>query len=177
MRIVLFTGGVRSGKSAAALTRARERGGDAVTFVATAAAGDDEMARRVARHRAERPAAWETLEAAGDGPGALRRARHPVVLLDCLTMLVSDALLDARPYGEAAVAAACERAVGAVLDAAAARAGELLVVTNEVGMGVVPPTSLGRWFRDAQGAANRRVAAAADEVVLLVSGIPVRVKG
>lgn len=177
MRIVLFTGGVRSGKSGAAVARARELGGDAVTFVATGAAGDDEMERRILRHRAERPAAWETLEAGERAAEAVRTASHPVVVLDCLTFLVARALEAGRTGDEEAALEACRGAVEALLGAAAARPGHLLVVTNEVGMGVVPPTPLGRWFRDAQGEANRRVGDAASEVVLLVSGIPLRVKG
>lgn len=199
MRTVLFTGGARSGKSRAAIERAIRVGGDDVTFLATGRAVDTEMARRIERHRAERPQAWETLEADGDAAAALARARNPVVVLDCLTFLVADALepvgrtdggervpesaagpesaatsgsLDHLTEAEDRVEAAVDR----LLRTAAARDGWLLVVTNEVGDGVVPVTALGRVFRDAQGRANQRMAAVAEEVALLVCGIPVRIK-
>lgn len=205
MRIILFTGGARSGKSARARALALELGGDHVTFVATArppgsdggapqpgpglagggragtraavppSAGhprppDPEMARRVARHRASRPRAWTTVE----GPEAAIRgvadAGTGVVLLDCLTLLVSDAVVRARERGEEEAVHAGAARIDALLEAAASREGTLIVVTNEVGSGVVPPAPLGRWFRDAQGIANRRVAAAADRAVLVVAG-------
>lgn len=175
MRIVLYTGGARSGKSRLALNRALELGGDRVTFLATGLPTDAEMTRRIRRHRQERPDAWETLEAATDVAGALRGARHPVVLLDCLTSLVSVALLDGEA-GEAAALERSRRAVDELLQAVEGRRGHLIVVTNEVGAGVVPPTELGRWFRDAQGWANQKVAAVADEVVWVVSGLAVTVK-
>lgn len=176
MRIVLYTGGARSGKSRLAQTRAFELGGSAVTFLATGRATDDEMAGRIRRHRRDRPEAWETLEAPVGAGEALERARHSVVLLDCLTFLVSNALL-AGEHEEEAARKRSERAVDALLDAAGQLGGHLVVVTNEVGMGVVPPTRLGRWFRDAQGWANQKVARAADEVVWVVSGVAVEVKG
>lgn len=175
-RIVLITGGARSGKSAYAERRAAELGGDAVTYVATAEALDEEMSRRIARHRAERPAAWRTLEAPRGAGAALRAATTPTVLVDCLTVLASNALLAAEADGEEEAEAAVRGEAEALLEAALSRDGATLVVTNEVGMGVHPPTSLGRWYRDALGRANLLLAARAEEVVLLVSGIPVRVK-
>ncbi|NIP56587.1 MAG: bifunctional adenosylcobinamide kinase/adenosylcobinamide-phosphate guanylyltransferase [Gemmatimonadetes bacterium] len=176
MRITLVTGGARSGKSRWAVARARSLGGDAVSFVATALPSDEEMERRIRRHRAERSDAWETLEAGHEAAAALARARHPTVVLDCLTLLVSAAVLDGDAESEEEVLSRADQAVGEILEAARGREGRLLVVTNEVGMGVHPPTRLGRWFRDAQGRANQRVGREADEVVLLVSGQPVVVK-
>lgn len=129
-----------------------------------------------------RPAAWRTIEAPRDAATALRAVATDVVLLDCLTLLASNGLLsvvrdDGRRVGVDAAHAAVAAEVDALLVVAAQRDGTLLVVTNEIGLGVVPPTALGRWFRDALGAANGRLAAAADEVVLLVSGVPLHIKG
>lgn len=178
MRITLVTGGARSGKSRWAVERAGALGGDEVSFVATARASDPEIRRRIRRHRRERPPGWELLEAPGDAPGALARARHGTVLMDCLTLLVSGAILrkGEEPGDEEVALGRAMEAVEALLAAARGRDGELLIVTNEVGMGVHPPTRLGRWFRDAQGWANRRVGEEAREVVLLVSGQPLVVK-
>ena len=175
-RLVLVTGGARSGKSGWAERRAAQEGGDAVTYVATAQALDDDMAARIARHRAERPASWATVEAHRDAGAAVAAAATPVVLVDCLTVLASNALLAAERDGFEAAQAAVLAEAEALRDAAAGRAGLTIVVTNEVGMGVHPPSVLGRWYRDALGRANALVAAAADEVVLMVSGIPLRVK-
>lgn len=175
-KIVLITGGARSGKSAYAERRAAELGGSDVTYVATAEALDDEMARRIERHQAERPTEWPTVEAPRAAAAAVLAADSGVVLLDCLTVLASNALLGAEADGEEAAQAAVLAEATALRDAALRREGVTLVVTNEVGMGVHPPTSLGRWYRDALGRANLLMAEAADEVLLLVSGIPLRVK-
>ncbi len=175
MRIWLITGGARSGKSHYAVHRATEMGGGDVSFLATARSFDAEMERRIQRHREERPPTWETLEEPDHPERALARAKHPVVVLDCLTLLLSNVLLGAE--GETEMLEAGRGAVSTLLDAAARRSGELLVITNEVGMGIVPATPLGRWFRDAQGEANRRIAESADGVVLLVSGIPLVLAG
>jgi adenosyl cobinamide kinase/adenosyl cobinamide phosphate guanylyltransferase len=198
VRITLVTGGARSGKSDYAERLARELGGDDVTFVATATADDAEMAARIARHRAARPAGWHTVEARRDAAAAIRGATTHVVLLDCLTLLASNALLDAAsaaagtpisPADEAGTApsehviesdATARGAVRAEAEALVRAANErdttLIVVTNEVGLGVVPATRLGRLYRDALGEANRIVAEAADQVVMMVSGIPWRLK-
>ncbi len=176
MRLILVTGGARSGKSAYAQQRARELGGDAVTVIATAVPGDAEMARRIARHRAERPPTWRTLEAPSNAAAALEAVETEVVVLDCLTVLTSNVLLAAGPGDEEAALDAVAGETERLMNAAAARSGTLLVVTNEVGLGLVPPTPIGRWFRDALGAANQRLSAAADEVVLLVSGLPMALK-
>jgi adenosylcobinamide kinase/adenosylcobinamide-phosphate guanylyltransferase len=209
--LVLITGGARSGKSAYAERRAAELAAE-VTYVATAEPMDGEMRRRIERHRRERPAGWVTVEAPRDAGRAISLAATPVVLLDCLTVLASNALLgsgsapggapdhgtgeaqagqEANAGGEANAGqeattggenaeedaiAAVLRETDAVCAAALSREGTTLVVTNEVGLGVHPPTRLGRWYRDALGRANQRVAAAAGEVVLLVSGIPVRIR-
>ena len=194
--ITLLLGGVRSGKSARAVALANALAGDGgrVLFVATAEAFDDDMARRIAAHQAERPAHWHTIEAPHDLAGAVTGAvagalvgaevPYAVVVVDCLTLWTSNLLL-ALPDPRDAEARAAERAhelLDAVRDAHAATGSangpRWIVVSNEVGLGVVPPTLLGRAFRDALGRVNQHVAAAADEVTLLVAGIavPVRVR-
>jgi adenosyl cobinamide kinase/adenosyl cobinamide phosphate guanylyltransferase len=177
MELILVTGGARSGKSRYAEAVASRLAGEAVTYIATAAGGDEEMARRIRMHRERRPAGWVTVEAQRDAGAAVAAAGTSVVLLDCLALLASNALLAAEPDGEAAAVSAVLAEADRLLQRAEERAGTLIVVTNEVGLGVVPASPLGRWFRDALGLANQRVAAAAATVVLTVAGIPMTVKG
>lgn len=176
--ILMVTGGARSGKSTYAERRAYELAGSDVTYIATAEPLDEEMARRIAEHRESRPPEWITVEAPRDAALAVEAASTPVILVDCLTVLSSNALLDVGVEGGeiAALTAVCTEAE-ALRDAALDREGTTIIVTNEVGLGVHPPTALGRWYRDALGRANTLIAEAASEVVMLVSGIPVRIKG
>jgi adenosylcobinamide kinase/adenosylcobinamide-phosphate guanylyltransferase len=172
-RTVLVLGGVRAGKSAFAVARARELGGR-VVFVATAEAGDAEMAARIARHRVERPASWRTVEVPLALPSALRAldGEADVVIADCLNFWVAN-LLSKRP--ELTDSELLAEAVD--LEAAATRPRySLILVSNEVGWGVHPETALGRLFRDALGFVNQAAARAADDVVLMVAGCPVVVK-
>lgn len=177
MDVILVTGGARSGKSVYAERVAAPLGGGAVTYLATAQPLDEEMARRIRRHRERRPTGWRTHEVRRGAGEAVAAAADAVVLLDCLALLTSHVLLAEEARGEEAAIDACLEEVDRLLAAAAARPGTLIVVTNEVGLGLVPSTPLGRWFRDALGLANQRVAAAARDVVLLVAGIPLAVKG
>ncbi len=176
MRLILVTGGARSGKSGYAQRRSLELGGDDVRVIVTARPCDEEMARRIARHRAARPACWRTVEAPTNAGAALRAASTDVILLDCLTVLLSNVLLERGAGNEEAGLVAMTAETRALLEAAAAREGTLIVVTNEVGFGIVPGERLGRWFRDGLGMANQQLASAADEVVLLVCGVPLALR-
>lgn len=175
--LILILGGARSGKSAYAERLARERGGG-VLFVATAQAGDEEMARRIADHRAARPAGWRTLEepVAVAGRLATEGADAGTVLLDCVTLLVSNLLLAHEGEGEGAVAGRVEAEIAGLLRRYEEGAATWLVVSNEVGLGLVPPYPLGRLYRDLLGRANQRLAARADRVYLMVAGLPLDVK-
>lgn len=185
-RLVLVLGGARSGKSAYAEGRATALAGPhgRVLYVATAEALDDEMARRIVHHRASRPASWRTVEEPRD-PAAAMRAAAPdtrVVLLDCITLWLSNLLsaLQAQDDGapdEAAAEEAVDAGVSDLLAAYQEGTADLVLVSNEVGLGIVPVYPLGRLYRDLLGRVNIRLAAAADEVVLMVAGIPLRVKG
>jgi adenosylcobinamide kinase / adenosylcobinamide-phosphate guanylyltransferase len=172
-RLVLITGGARSGKSRFARERAAA-GGSPVLFVATGLATDPEMAARIARHRTERPAEWTTLEARYDLASALRGrlSGERCVLLDDLAAVVSNLLVE-RSADEREILAEVEELLGLARKCSL----ELIVVSQEVGLGLVPSTALGRQFRDLVGFANQAMAAAADEVLLLVAGLPLRLKG
>jgi adenosylcobinamide kinase/adenosylcobinamide-phosphate guanylyltransferase len=177
MRIVLVVGGARSGKSSHAERLAKEEAdGGPVSYVATAIAGDADMTTRIDRHRSDRPESWETIE---DSTGALgiARATHPVIVLDCATMMLANAIRGEAGKSREAVDRSTMVTVDALLHAARAREGTLFLVTNEVGMSIHPVTPLGMWFQDAMGRANQRLAAAAHETVLMVCGIPLTLTG
>ena len=161
-------GGARSGKSRYAQARA-EAAGSAPVFVATAEAFDDEMRERIARHRADRDARWSTVEAPRELPTAIDAlsGNGAVVLVDCLTLWVSNLLL---------ADADIERAGKQLCEAIARFDGTLILVANEVGLGIVPDNALARAFRDAAGQLNQSVAATAAEVVLLTAGLPLTLK-
>lgn len=172
MRTMLFTGGSRSGKSALAQHWAEAQGPRRV-YVATAGIHDMEMAERVRRHQAVRGEGWSTVEEPLDVSGALRRAepRADVVLVDCVTLWLSN-LMGAESDDVAILARA--RTLATALGGMGV---PVALVTNEVGWGIVPPTPLGRRFRDLAGECNQMFAAACDGVVLAVSGLPLVVKG
>jgi adenosylcobinamide kinase/adenosylcobinamide-phosphate guanylyltransferase len=174
--LTLVLGGIRSGKSQVAERLARARDGAAVVYLATATAGDAEMAARIAHHRARRPAGWRTVEAP-TGLAAALAALDPspaVVLLEDLGLLLTNLLLtptgDARPPYVAEAALAAE--ITALLAWQAATGADLIVVSNEVGLAPVPLTPLGRVFADLLGRANQRLAAVADAAYLVVAGVP-----
>ncbi|MYC86644.1 MAG: bifunctional adenosylcobinamide kinase/adenosylcobinamide-phosphate guanylyltransferase [Gemmatimonadales bacterium] len=176
MELILVTGGVRSGKSRWAQGEALARGGGEVTVIATAEAVDDEMRDRIEAHRRDRPAGWHTIEAPARAGEAIVAAGTDTVLLDCVTVLTGMAIGRSGAGSEAAALDAMAAEIDGILDARAARAGVLIVVTNEVGWSVHPPTALGRWYQDGIGVANQRLAAAADRVVLMVSGLDLQLK-
>jgi adenosyl cobinamide kinase/adenosyl cobinamide phosphate guanylyltransferase len=162
MPFVLLLGGARSGKSALAV-RIAAASCAPVTFIATA--GDGEMAARIARHRAGRPAAWTTVEEpAAVLDAVLSSPAGDFLVVDCLTLWVST--LAARGWGEEAVLAAA----GDVARALARRAPGAVVVSNEVGLGIVPANRLARGFRDTLGSVNTAFAALADRTALMVAG-------
>ncbi len=172
--LILILGGARSGKSAFAerLAAARSR----VLFVATAQALDGEMKRRIAAHKGKRPPSWATLEEPLELAAALmkRQRGYDTVVLDCLTLWVSNLMLRERSEAKA------EREILAqarrLVELCAAGKATWIVVTNEVGLGVVPPTKLGRRYRDLLGKVNQIFAAHADRVYLMVSGLALDVK-
>ena len=184
-RLVLVLGGARSGKSWVAEMMAKQTGGR-VTFIATAEARDDEMRRRIERHKAERPAGWRTVEE----PLALAEAvegaapESDLVLVDCLTLWVSnrlcqvdlDVTAEARREVEARLTRDLEETASRLVNVARSTTATLLLVSNEVGLGLVPDNVLGRVYRDLLGILNRTLAADADQVLLMVAGIPVDVK-
>ncbi|MBI2965122.1 MAG: bifunctional adenosylcobinamide kinase/adenosylcobinamide-phosphate guanylyltransferase [Chloroflexi bacterium] len=172
-QLILILGGARAGKSELAQNLAGALG-KTVLFVATAEAKDPDMAARIAAHRKRRPPHWELIEEPLDLAGRLsRRSGHTdVVLLDCLTLWVSNLLLK---EGEDDGSLACG-AAEQLVDLYRRDASSWIVVSNEVGLGVVPPTPLGRAYRDALGAVNQIFARRADRVYLVVAGLALELK-
>lgn len=182
--MIFITGGARSGKSGFAeqLAAGMAGGGGAapdVIYIATARPGDGEMQARIAEHRRRRPAGWETVEAFSGLPDmvAAALAGGATVLVDCLTVYISNLLLtgglDAGSGLGHQVDAEIDRLIGSCGNG---HGSGLIIVSNEVGMGIVPENGLARAFRDIAGRANQRLAAAADAAYLCVSGIPVKLK-
>jgi len=168
MTVSLVLGGARSGKSAHAESLVAAAGGARI-YLATAAAGDEEMAARIAAHRARRGPGWRTIEEPLDiAPVIAREARTGVaILVDCLTLWLANLMAAGRD-----AEAAGTGLIGALEDAA----GTTVVVANEVGLGIVPENALARRFRDEAGRLNQRVAAAAADVVLMAAGLPLPLK-
>lgn len=167
-RSLLILGGARSGKSRHAQARAEALAGDLI-FVATAHAFDDEMTDRIALHQADRGPRWSTVEAPVDLAGAIDRHGRGtnILLIDCLTLWTSNLLLADRD-----IAAATEQLVLAIARAP----GPIILVANEVGLGIVPDNALARRFRDEAGRVNQALAAAVDEVLFVAAGLPLRLK-
>lgn len=165
---LLVLGGARSGKSRHA-QRAAEAAGGRLVFIATAQAFDAEMTDRIARHRADRDARWITCEAPIDLAGAIECEDRAgtVILVDCVTLWASNLMLNDRDIG-----AATEALVRTIAGASA----RIILVSNEVGWGIVPDNPLARQFRDVAGTLNQRVAAAVPRVDLIVAGLPLRLK-
>lgn len=164
----LVLGGARSGKSRHAQALAEASGGRLV-FVATAQAFDDEMSARIARHRADRDARWLTVEESIDLAAAIRRMDAPgtIMVVDCLTLWASNLLLSDK---------ALDPQLAMLLAAIRSARGRLIIVSNEVGLGIVPDNALARKFRDMAGTINQRVAAVVDHVHFIAAGLALTMK-
>jgi adenosylcobinamide kinase/adenosylcobinamide-phosphate guanylyltransferase len=191
-RLILILGGARSGKSAFA-ERLAARSGKIVAFVATATGSDDEMCERIARHRASRPQEWHTIEEPLDLAKAVRRAYQlaDVAILDCITLWLGNMMLQEQGEHKSDVQVQEElhitsstfnerslqhiEALLAVLQSVE-KSKTLIVVSNEVGLGIVPAYPLGRIYRDTLGYVNQRLAQNADRVYLMVAGLAVDIK-
>lgn len=169
MTATLVLGGARSGKSAFAQRAAEAAAGEGrATMIATGQAFDDEMAQRIARHQADRGESWITVEAPLDLPEAVAALpADAVAVVDCLTLWLSNLMLNDRDV---------EAGVTALVEAVSTCPARLWLVSNEVGLGLVPETPLGRRFRDEAGRLHQRLAAAADEVFFVAAGLPLRMK-
>ena len=173
-KLILILGGARSGKSAFAEELAK--GHKRVAYIATALVADDEMRRRVVLHRKRRPKNWVTYEARLKLDSTIRKAAKAatLVLVDCMTLYLSNAMIAAS--GKRRGHEAILKDVEGVCKASRSTDADVVVVSNEVGLGIVPDTPLGREFRDLQGKANQIIARAADEVYFVVAGIPQKIR-
>jgi Adenosyl cobinamide kinase/adenosyl cobinamide phosphate guanylyltransferase len=168
-RATLVLGGARSGKSAFA-EKLAEAASPSRIYLATGTAGDGEMAARIAHHRARRGAGWRTVEEPLDLAGALAKADHErvPVIVDCLTLWVTNLMLGGHDV---------DTATQKLCDTLAGLEGPAIIVSNEVGLGIVPDNAMAREFRDHAGRVNQRVAAAADRVYFIAAGLPLKMKG
>ena len=168
VRSALILGGARSGKSAYAQVLAEASSPERL-YLATGAPGDEEMAARIARHQADRGEGWTTLEEPLEVARALGAEARPgqVIVVDCLTLWLSNLMLAGRDPA---------LAVTALAEAIGGLAGPAILVSNEVGMGLVPDHKLGREFRDWQGRTNREIGAACDAVIFVAAGLPLQLK-
>ncbi len=182
MKTILITGGARSGKSRFAQELAQGLG-EKVLFVATAVAGDEEMRQRIEEHRRSRPAGWTTLETTTHVGNQIRQklGGAQVVIVDCITLLVNNIFSECIDQaGELTDAPLVEKAVtgeiSGLVECINRVDASFIIVTNEVGMGLVPANKIGRLYRDLLGKASQRLAERADEVYLMVAGLPVKIK-
>lgn len=176
-QLTLILGGARSGKSSYAEKLAVELGPH-VLYIATAEIGDEEMAQRIAAHRLARPPAWLTLEAPRNVGAALGQVDYQpdVLLLDCLTLLVSNIVLALESEPQEMIEAAVQTEIEILLAARDRFDAPLIVVSNEVGLGLVPEYPLGRVYRDVLGRANQYLARQADRVLFMAAGLPLVIK-
>ena len=182
MKNVLIIGGARSGKSHYALQLALESS-QPVLFVATAEAGDEEMRQRIEEHQQARPFAWSTLEVTTHvGSQILQKmGKAQTVLVDCITLLINNVFSQySDPTGEPVDAPLIEKEVmaeiGELVDCINQANASFIIVTNEVGLGLVPATRMGRLYRDLLGKANQILTQHVDEIYLMVAGLPVPIK-
>ncbi len=177
--IILVLGGARSGKSSFAEKIAKEIGGEKVTYIATAEALDEEMEKRIARHKSQRPKNWETIEESTDIYKAIQRLdNNQTVLIDCLTLYISNLLLKENSEGDLDLQQKQKleediiENIDRVFEYAEKKDIDLIIVSNEVGQGLVPSYELGRLFRDISGRANQYISSKADKVYLTIAGFP-----
>ena len=177
-QLTLILGGARSGKSSYAQSLAEETG-KSVTFIATAQALDEEMLIRIQKHRAERSVNWETLEIPVGIASHTQKIRSDVVILDCITLLASNLLMQFVKddlVDEAPFILEVQKEVNQLIVKMRAQKQDWIIVSNEVGLGLVPPYQMGRVYRDWLGWANQRLAREADKVIFMVAGIPTVIK-
>ena len=169
-KITFILGGARSGKSEYALKLAAKS--KDVAFIATCRALDNEMRKRIKLHKDSRPKHWKTYEEPLEVALLIRNmaARHDVILIDCLTLLITNLLLKKNTAEE------IEGEIVSIMKALKARKGSSVIVSNEVGLGIVPHTRLGREFRDIAGRINKIVAERSNQVFFMVSGMPLKLK-
>jgi adenosylcobinamide kinase/adenosylcobinamide-phosphate guanylyltransferase len=173
----LILGGARSGKSTLALERGRASGRE-VVFIATAVAADEEMTQRIERHRRERPSHWRTRECTVQLAAAIREiGPEACIIVDCLTLWLAN-ILFSHSTQEQLVAdeVTFARETESLYACLAQHSGDVVLVSNEVGWGLVPDTPIGRRFRDEQGRLNQHVAALCDRVTLVAAGLPLTLK-
>ncbi|CAB1061235.1 Adenosylcobinamide kinase (EC / Adenosylcobinamide-phosphate guanylyltransferase (EC [Olavius sp. associated proteobacterium Delta 1] len=172
-KTVFVLGGCRSGKSSYALETAHKFSGNNKVFIATCIPHDDEMNQRVARHRQERSQAWKTIEAPIRLPEAIIEISpsSDAIIVDCLTLWISNLLMDSDNSDK------IEMQIPRLTDAIKKSHCPIVLVSNEVGQGIVPENKLARQFRDLVGYVNQAVAGCANEVIWTVAGIPVKIKG
>jgi len=181
-KCILITGGARSGKSRFAQELA-SKSGEPVLFVATAVAGDEEMKRRIEEHQRERSPAWRTLEVTTNIGSHVKQkiGKAQVVIVDCVTLLINN-IFNQQSYqtGEQINATLIEKKITTEITALVKCIDQVdasfIIVTNEVGLGLVPTNKVGRLYRDLLGRANQILAERADEVYLMVAGLPVPIK-
>lgn len=173
-KITFVTGGCRSGKSRHALALAEKFGNDQKIFMATCVPFDEEMKQRVARHQRDRAKSWLTLEVPIDLPEAIIKngTEGKVILVDCLTLWISNLLMKAQEASESEI----NQSVNKLAQALETVPCPVILVSNEVGSGIVPKNKLARKFRDIVGMANQKMASCADAVIWMVAGIPVTIK-
>ena len=170
--MILITGGCRSGKSRFALDYANQHFSKKL-YLATCEALDEEMAHRIAHHKKMRSPEWQTIEEPVEVVDKIRRygAETDVILLDCVTLWLSNLLMRRKDDSEVM------KEISALIDRIQEKRTSLILVSNEVGLGIVPADPLSRRFRDLSGMANQRIAEAADTAIFMVSGIPTFLKG
>ncbi len=179
LKLILITGGVRSGKSSFAEKLAAKLG-EKIVFIATAQALDEEMEDRITQHRANRPFHWKTYEEPYQVAQVIQQVGQSteVVLVDCLTLLISNLMQDYREgSSNEDLAHKIIRKIEKIIQESLKCQATIIIVSNEVGLGLVPANPMGRFFRDMLGKANQLIAAQSNRVYLMVSGIPLLIKG